>query len=168
MTDDVCVIETKDVFTYTDLYRRLKVESGDYVNKEKERLVERYWNVEERPSSYWAKLRAHEHALEWIQHRREPGTVVFGETDEEGKPGGGLLEQRTDELRQCREESAQLMRQMKQYREREEEWQAELVQRNQSVARCERRLSQTQSTFVVVGLTLLSVIVIQFIILMSR
>ncbi len=166
MSDGISLFQARDAFTYVDLYRRLKVESADYVTKQRQRLVERFWNVQEATPRYWAELRAHEHALDWIMHRREPGLVVLGETDEAGNPPetaeAAATKRRVEELRQCREENSALARQIQQFQQLEHEFQATLVQKNQEIARVERKLSQTQSTSAVVGLTLVAVILIQF------
>ncbi len=169
MSEEVSVFQARDAIAYLDLYRRLKVESADYVTKERDKLVDKFWNMKEAPTRYFAELRAHEHALDWILHRKDPGLVVLGEIDEQGE----LKESKEnrelkEELDKCRQDSALLARQIKQFQAAEEEWQAKFIERKQQMKRLERKLNQTHSTFMVVGITLLVVIVIQFGLLLTR
>lgn len=170
MSDELYAFQARDAFVYVDLYRRLKVESTDYVTKERQKLVEKFWNMKELPSRYWAELRAHEHALEWITKRGgEPGLVVLGETDENGQPKESAeAKQRMAELRKCRDDNAVMARNLQQYQLKEKEWQGAMVEKSQEIAKINRRLNQTQSTSTVVGITLLIVILIQFGILFTR
>lgn len=169
MSDEIPVFHARDAFAYVDLYRRLKVENADYVTKERDKLVEKFWNMKEAPSRYFAELRAHEHALEWILHRREPGLVVLGEVGEDGRPTeSSEARQCKEDLRKCRDDSALMAGQLQQYQRAEKEWQANLLEKSQQVKKLHRKLNQTHSTFMVVGITLLIVILIQFGLLLTR
>lgn len=169
MSDEAAVVHVRDLFAYVDTYRRLKVESADTITKQKEKLVEKFWNMQDAPTRYWAELRAHEHALDWVLRRKEPELVVFGETDADGKPKeSSEIKTLRQERTKMREENHILANEVARMQKVEAEYQGQLVQKNQEMARLKRRYEQTISTYIIISITLSVVVLILFGVLTLR
>ena len=162
MVDEVKRFLAGDAFAYVDTYRDGILKTAGALNDEKERMQNKFWESSSIDSRFYAELRAVEHALDYVLKGEEPGMVVLGEASEAEGEGGGSS---PAELQQCRqtlealsEEKARTDKAYRQLTGQAQQLQAQLVQTRQETNILRRRLTQNNSTFVVIVATLFAVI----------
>jgi hypothetical protein len=152
-----------DAFVYVDTYRRAILHPLGRVQSDLARAREHTETATLAPTRHFAEVRALEHAANFVLKREEPGLVVLGEAEEgiaiaDPKAAGGTVvksaKQLAAELHRCEEHGETLEISLKQAKGREHELQAEIVSRDQQIARINHRLSGAQSTVTVLTVTL--------------
>lgn len=165
--------ESRDAMVYVDTYRRLRLEEGSSIERSKQRLMEKYWNVAQAPTRYYAELRAHEHALAFVTRRQEPGLVVLGDIVAEPEPGSETeseearmiaalsetIKAKGEEIGNLTAQAARLNAQIATMEEEHRDAKAEIANKEQQLRRLRERLMQTNSTFMVVGAMLTLVVI---------
>ncbi|MDH5786505.1 MAG: hypothetical protein OEZ16_12980, partial [Chromatiales bacterium] len=156
-------------FHYTDTYRRAIKLTAVVITTEKERLKERAHRTgsSAMDSHYYAELRALEHAMNHVVKGENPRLVVLGERDGSGESFAEREARLTSRLTESqlvlnreREEKEQLKRDLKKVGDAYQKLQAESGELRKLAARLRRKLSQTSSTFGVVGFAMFVIITV--------
>jgi len=163
MSDNGRKFEAREAFSYVDTYRSGIQKTAEILNEEKEKLEQRYWDTPDADRALVAQLRATEDALNYVVKGEEPGVVVLSDAPSgEGDGGDGA------ELAECRESLQSINHQrnlldqkVKQLKNQGQELQGEVIRARQAAVILQRRLSQSNSTFVVVVATMFVVILVQ-------
>lgn len=158
----------RDAFLYTDTYRKAVKMNAATIATEKERLKERYRSGGGIDSNYYAELRALEHAMNHVVKGEEPRQVLLGELDGSGKdsekdPAAKLTARLADVqkvLSKEKEDKESLKKDLKKVGDAYQKLQAEAGELRKITVRLRRKLSQTSSTFGVVGFAMFVVIVV--------
>jgi len=166
----------KDAFIYTDSYRKAIKLSAATIATDKERLKERFRRGGGLDPSYYAELRALEHALNYVVKGEEPGDVVLGELDGTDKQQDddpvAKLTARIGELQKVeireKEEKERLRKDLKTVGEAYQRLQQEATELRNLTTRLRRKVSQTSSTFGVVGFAMFVVIVVLMVVMAKR
>lgn len=165
----------KDAFIYTDTYRRAIGQTAASITTEKERLKERLRRGEGGDSCFYAELRALEHAMSFVVKREEPRYVLLGEVDGGAEPleaRESRLNDRINELQgmlnQEKAEKEKLKKDLSSVGEAYGKLQVETGDLRNLVARLQRKVVQTSSTFGVVGFALFVVIVVLLVVQAGR
>lgn len=164
MSDKGRQFEAREVFAYVDAYRSGIGKTAEILREEKEKLEKRYWESNYADRQLVAQLRGVEHALNYVEKGEEPGVVVLGDAPsgetQEGESGGALAE--CQEVVQSLSSQRNLLDQkVKQLKNQGQELQAEVIHARQRSLILQRRLVQSNSTFVVVVATMFAVIMVQ-------
>ena len=167
MAGNVDQFSAKDAFLYTDTYRKAVKMSAAAITTEKERLKERAARSGGLNSQYYAELRALEHAMNNVVKGESPKRVLLGEADgssetiedREAKLTARLAENQKV-LSKEKEEKEKLKKDLKAVGDAYQKLQLEVVELRKLVVRLRRKLSQTSSTFGVVGFAMFVVIVV--------
>lgn len=161
--------QAKDAFTYVDTYRSGIHKTADILREEKEKLDKRLWEQEKVDPQLLAELRGVEHAINYVVRGEEPELVSLGEAS------GGESVVSAVELSECRDtvnrlsnERNRLDQKVKQLKNQGQEIQTEVIRARQQNQALQRRLTQSNSTFVVVVGTMFLVILTQLFLLWSR
>lgn len=165
MSDKGRHFSAQEAFAYVDTYRSGILKTAEILREEKERLDRRYWESPNPDPLMVVELRALEHAINRVEKGEEPGLVNLGDVSPQSTATGGDIRA---ELSECQENLAQLTSQrsqleekLKQARNQGQEMQAEVIRARQQSQILMRRLSQSNSTFVVVVATMFLVILVQ-------
>jgi chromosome segregation ATPase len=150
-----------DAVAYVDTYRRLIMHTPGDITAAKERLLDRMHEMNLVPARLYAELRAHEHALNFVLKKQEPGMVILGDAKEEAESAVDTAAQ-DEARRKLEEEAADLRRHLKRAAQRENELEAELVVQGQEVARLQRKLAQTYNSVAVGGVAMIVVLLVLF------
>ncbi|MFA5627729.1 MAG: hypothetical protein WCX90_09115 [Thiohalomonadaceae bacterium] len=147
-----------DAMSYVDTYRRLIMTTPGDIKVSRERIEARLQEMNLVPSRLYAELCAHEHALNFVLKKQEPGMVILGEAQAEQESDESI---KRDEERQQREaEVDDLRRKLKHAAQQYHELEVELVERRQEVASLNRKLAQTYNTFAVSGIASITVLLV--------
>lgn len=168
MAGKVEQFSARDAFLYTDSYRKAVKLSAATIATDKERLKERYRRAGGIDSSYYAELRALEHAMNHVVKGEEPRQVILGELDGTTKVGeedpAARLTARLADVQKVlsneKEEKEKLKKDLKKVGEAYQKLQAEAGELRKLTARLRRKVAQTSSTFGVVGFAMFVVIVV--------
>lgn len=166
----------RDAFVYVDSYRKLIEDSSDSVAVAKAELEAGLWRPGEDSSHYYAKLRAHEDALERLLNDRQPGRVVLGNDSGSGPATAKLadtgsspesIEQQLSDTLMLKERQIESLhvdladahKQVVQLLEANRVARVQLSQRQQQIQRLRQRIYQTNSTSLAIGAVMLLIIV---------
>ncbi len=162
MTGVIKEFLASEAFAYVDTYRNSILKSASALNSEKERLNNKFWESSTVDLRYYAELRAVEHALDYVLKGTDPGTVILGEpaaeAEGEGAPAAEELEECRQTLQELGQEKGKLDKSYRQLVGQAQQLQAQLVQQRQEANALKRRLTQNNSTFVVIAMTMFTVI----------
>lgn len=161
MADAVRKFMAADAVAYIDTYRRLIMHTPGEITAAKERLQDRMHEMNLVPARLYAELRAHEHALNFVLKKQEPGMVILGDA-KDGAENDVATAAQDEERRKLEEEAADLRRHLKRAAQREHELEAELVMQGQEVARLQRKLAQTYNSVAVGGVAVIVVLAVLF------
>ncbi len=178
MAEQIEQFSARDAFIYTDTYRKgIKMNAAN-IATEKERLKARARQAGGTvDTTYYAELRAYEHAMNYIVKREEPRTVMLGELEEgveveTAEVREGKLNARIGELQRVlsneKEQKEKLKVDLKKVGEAYQHLQEEAVELRRGTARLRRKLAQTSNTFGVVGFAMFMVIVVLLMVLTGR
>lgn len=164
MSDKGRQFEAREAFAYVDAYRSGIAKTAEILSEEKEKLEKQYWQSNTADRQLVAQLRGVEHAYNYVAKGEEPGIVILGDAPNSeaatGEDGGALAE--CHEVVQSLQSQRNLLDQkVKQLKNQGQDLQAEVVQARQVGIILQRRLSQSNSTFVVVVVTMFLVILVQ-------
>lgn len=153
MSEKTVAIQAGDIFFYVDNFKRLIRKSVGEINREREQYEAKYWDSEFVGTRYYAGLRAHEHAVDYVLRQEQPGLVLFGDKpdDEVGEEKqSNLIEEACNKVRAEKQTEVDgLKQQLQQSRKKEQEMQGEVVQREQQLRILARRMESAQSTYIV-------------------
>jgi t-SNARE complex subunit (syntaxin) len=158
MSDSVKQFPAADAFVYVDTYRDGILKSATILNEQKELLDKRFWDSSSVDSRFYAELRAVEHALNYVLRGEEPGMVVLGDPAQLEEISRQDYEECKQSLQQFSLERTKLDNALRQSQSQAQELQAHLVQERQQGAALKRRLAQNNSTFMVIIVTMFTVI----------
>jgi predicted RNase H-like nuclease (RuvC/YqgF family) len=161
MAEPVRKFMAGDAVAYVDTYRRLIMNTPGDITASRERLEARMHEMNMVPSRLYAELRAHEHAVNFVLKKQEPGMVTLGEAVE-GSDGTTDLTARAEELRQLEDEVVDLRRNLRMAAQQQHELETELVVQSQEVGRLKRKLEQTYNSVAVGGVAVIVVLLVLF------
>ncbi len=161
MSETVRKFMASDAMAYVDTYRRLIMTTAGDIAASKERLEAKMGEMNLVPPRLYAERSAHEHALNFVQKKQEPGMVTLGETPVDSQSIAAIAE-RDQARRQLEDELAGLRRQLQQTMQREHELESALVVRGQEAARLQRKLAQTYNSVAVGGVAVVTVLLVLF------
>lgn len=175
MAGEIEQFSAKDAFIYTDTYRKAVKMGASSIATEKERLKDRAHRAGSINSHYYAELRALEHAMNHVVKGEEPKKVLLGEAD------GGNVETAEERevkltarlssvqniLSKEKEEKEKLKKDLKVVGDAYATLQVRATELNQLVARLQRKVRQTSSTFGVVGFSMFVVIVVLLLVMIK-
>ncbi|WP_127474735.1 hypothetical protein [Sulfurivermis fontis] len=150
-----------DAVAYVDTYRRLIMNTPGDISAAKERLEARMREMNLVPSRLYAELRAHEHALNFVLKKQEPGMVVLGEARDDSESAAGVAAH-DEEKRRLEDEVSELRRNLKRAAQQQHELEAELIVQSQEVARLKNKLAQTYNSVAVGGVAVVVVLAVLF------
>lgn len=147
-----------DAFAYVDTYRRGVLNHASRIEGEKERLEEKMWQMNIVPSRLWAEWRAYVHALAFVNENQDPSLVYLGPDDEvpeevDGDPAQAIAGLR-EELEGKEDEIEELTKKVSRAKELEQDYQVELVRKNQEINKLNRRLTQTYASIYIITATM--------------
>ena len=169
---EVTQFSARDAFLYTDTYRKAIKLSAATIATEKEHLKERVRSSGNADSSYFAEMRALEHAMNYVVKGDKPGQVVLGELERSGEGAearearlNGRVTELQSVLSKEKADKERLKKDLKKVGDAYAKLQAKAMELSQQVARLQRKVVQTSSTFGVVGFSLFVVIVVLLLVL---
>lgn len=167
MSETVRKFMASDAMAYVDTYRRLVMNTPGDITAARERLEAKIRDMNLVPARLFAELRAHEHALNFVLKKQEPGMVTLGEAQADTESAAGIAA-RDQERRQLEDEMAELRRTLKKAAQREHELETELVMQQQELNRLKRKLAQTYNSVAVGGVAMVVVLLALFSIIAFR
>ncbi|MGM0593501.1 MAG: hypothetical protein ACQETD_03100 [Pseudomonadota bacterium] len=168
MSDESRQFNASEVFAYVDTYRSGIHKSAEILREDKEKLEKRYWEQQNPDPRMLAELRALEHALLYVEKGEEPGVVVLAGGGADGGTSAAELKECQEQLEHYAGERVRYEQKIKQLKNQGEELHTEAVRYRQQWQILQRRLAQSNSTFVVVVMTMFMVILVQLYLLWSR
>lgn len=161
MAESVRKFMAGDAVAYVDTYRRLIMNTPGDISAARERLEARMHEMNLVPARLYAELRAHEHALNFVLKKQEPGMVVLGEAREDGESAAGVAVH-DEEKRRLEDEVAELRRNLTRAAQQQHELEAELIVQSQEAARLKHKLTQTYNSVAVGGVAVVVVLLVLF------
>lgn len=169
MSDTGRQFEAREAIAYVDAYRSGIQKTAEILADDKEKLEKLYWESNHADRELVAKLRGVEHALNYVVKGEAPGIVVLGDAPAtEGGESGAELAECRETLQSIHHQRNLLDQKVKQLKNQGQELQAEVVRSRQQSLFLQRRLVQSNSTFVVVVATMFAVILVQLYLLWKQ
>lgn len=162
MSEPVRKFMASDAMAYVDTYRRLVMSTPGDITASKERLEAKMREMNMVPPRLYAERCAHDHALNFVQKRLDPGMVTLGEAADQTDTTDSTSTAAQEQHQLLEDELAGLRRQLKQAAQHAHELEADLVVKSQELGRLHRKLAQTYNSVAVGGVAVIVVLLVLF------
>lgn len=167
MTEQVRKFMASDGMAYVDTYRKLLLQPPGDVTESLERLKTKMFEMNMVPPRLYAELRAHEHALNYLVKRQDPGMVILGEAKAE-PTAQEVAAAENEEVERLEDELKDAQKKLKIATQHIHDVEAELVMKRQEAARLQRKIAQTYNSVAVAGVAMVVVMLVLLGIVISR